>query len=213
MSSSTSPAAVRVLTMPELRSVSADQVTEQLLDRVSESARQAARAQGYAVGWAEGRRAGEADVTAELAAVHEQAAADAVRREAEHAAAVRALQQAAAQLAERTAEVCRAVDAQASTLALELTRELVGAPDDVEAAAHVVERVLGVLPDHPVVRVRLHPAVVAGAGALREREVAILPDPDLGPADAVVEADDHVVDLRVGTALARIAEALRGDQG
>ncbi len=226
MSSSTSAARVlrgdastdaTGLLMPELRSgswtrwgngaVRGDDVTEQLLSTLAESTRQAARAQGYSVGWADGRRDAEASVREAAAETARRTAAEEVRREAEHAAALTALREAADQLVARVDDVCRTVDGQAAELALELTRELVGraAP---EAASHAVERVLGLLPDHPVVRVRFHPAVAACAGALRDRGVVVLPDPDLGPADAVVEADEYVVDLRVGAALDRLRDVL-----
>jgi flagellar assembly protein FliH len=205
------------LLMPELRgggwtrwgngAVRGDDVTEQLLSTLAESTRQAARAQGYSVGWAEGRRDAEAAVAEAAAETARRTAAEETRRETEHAAALTALRAAAEQLVTRVDDVCRAVDGQAAELALELTRELVGRAVP-EAASHAVERVLGLLPDHPVVRVRFHPAVAASAGVLRDRGVVVLADPDLGPADAVVEADDHVVDLRVDTALERLREVL-----
>lgn len=205
------------LTMPELRSgrwtrlgdraVLGDAVTEELLDGLAESTRRAARAEGYAVGWAEGRREAEAASRAAVASAADEAHRAEARREAEHAAAMAALTGAAALLRERVEEVCRAVDGQATDLVLELTRELVGHAA-TDAAEHVVRRVVGLLPDHPVVRVRLHPDVAATADDLRDQGVAVVADAGLGPADALVEADDHVVDLRVETALARLREAL-----
>lgn len=184
-----------------------DEVTERLLEHLAESTRGAARAQGYAVGWAEGRREAEAAAATEAEQLALREADVAERREAEHAAAVAALREAAALLEQQVTHVCHRVDEQATGLALELTRELVGGalPD---AGAHTVRRVLGVLPDHPVVRVRLSPSVAAEAGELRTHGVTVVPDPALGPADAVVEADDHVVDLRVGRALDRLREVL-----
>ena len=205
------------LLMPELRTgswtrwgdgaVSGDHVTEQLLDRLAENTRQAARAQGYSVGWAEGRREAEDAARAAAAETERRTAEAEACRAAEHTTAMKALHQAADQLVGSVDAVCRTVDGQAASLALELTRELVGraVPD---AAEHAVERVLGLLPDHPVARVRLHPAVAAHATELRERGVVIVPDPELGPADAVVEADEYVVDLRVDTALTRLREVL-----
>lgn len=207
------------LRIPELRTgvwtrfgdsaAQGDEVTEQLLDRLAESTRSVARAQGYAVGWAQGRREAEVAARAEADETARREAALAEQRAVEHDAAVAALRAAAARLEEELVTVCRAVDEQAAGLALELTRELVGhAPADAD---HVVARVAGLLPDHPVVRVRLHPEVATDAGELREHglsQVAVVADPELGRGDAVVEADDHVVDLRVGHALARLAEVL-----
>lgn len=226
MSSSNSPARVlrgdassgaAGLAMPELRSgswtrwgdggVRGDDVTEQLLQRLAENTRRTARSQGYAVGWAEGRREAEHTARATADETARRAADDEARREAEHAAALAALRDAADQLVRQVDELCRTVDGQAATLALELTRELVGRAS-ADAASHTVQRVLGLLPDHPVARVRLHPTVAACAGALRDSGVVVLPDPDLGSADAVVEADEYVVDLRVDTALARLKEVL-----
>ena len=183
---------VSQLRMPELRSV--------------ETTREAAQAQGYAVGWAQGRREAEASARADA---EDRAVADAEResrREAEHAAAVAALHEAARAAHELLAAACRRVDDQAGVLALELTRTLVGAahPDP----AHVLDRVVGLVPEHPVVSVRLHPDVAAVAGDLRELSILVVEDPTLGRADAVAHADDHVVDLRVDEALARLSRVL-----
>lgn len=212
----TSPAAVG-WSMPELRSgrwtrlgdraVLGDDVTEQLLDGLARSTRDAARAQGYAVGWAEGRREAEGAAQRLADDVAARAEAEERRREAEHRTALAALEAAAAGLHERVVEVCTAVDAQAAGLALELTAELVGGAA-ADAAEHAVRRVVGLLPDHPVVRVRLHPDVVATATDLREQGVAIVADPSLEPGDALVEADTHVLDLRLAAALDRLREVL-----
>ncbi|MFC6288139.1 FliH/SctL family protein [Nocardioides sp. GCM10027113] len=228
MSSSTDPAPLRVvrpapsaaatgLPMPDLRTgrwtrlgadaVLGDDVTEQLLDGLAESTRSAARAQGYAVGWAEGRREAEAAAQQLTVDVAARAEAEERRREAEHQEALAALAAAATALRERTAEVCAAVDEQAATLALELTTELVGRAA-ADAAEHAVRRVVGLLPDHPVARVRLHPDVAATAADLREQGVTVVADPSLGRGDALVEADTHVVDLRLDTALDRLREVL-----
>ena len=204
------------LRMPELRpgtwarlerdDTGGDEATDLLLDRLTGTARASARAQGYAVGWSEGRRDAEAAVLQELESSRRAAAAREEERSARHAAAVAALDAAAQQLREQVEATCARVDDQASYLALELVRELVGAvtPDP----AHVVGRVLGLLPDRPVVSVRLHPDVAAAAGDLRDRGVTVVGDPAMERADAVVQGDDHAVDLRVGEALARLQEVL-----
>lgn len=183
---------VAPLRMPDLRSV--------------ETTREAARAQGYAVGWAQGRREAEASARSAAEDLAADAAARESRRDAEHTAAVAALHETARAAHDLLAAACRRVDDQAAALALELTRTLVGAahPDP----AHVLERVVGLVPEHPVVSVRLHPDVAALAGDLRELSIAVVEDPALGRADAVVHADDHVVDLRVDEALARLSRVL-----
>jgi flagellar assembly protein FliH len=180
------------LRLPELRTV--------------ETTHEAARAQGYAVGWAQGRREAEASARAESAELARTSEAREAQRDAEVAAAVAALHEAARASCETVAEACRRVDEQAGALALELTRALVGAttPDP----AHVLDRVLGLLPEHAVATVHLHPSVAALADGLRDQGLAVVADPSLAPGDAVAQADDHVVDLRVDEALHRLAEVL-----
>lgn len=171
-----------------------------------ETTHEAARAQGYAVGWAQGRREAESSARTAAETLAADSAARESRREAEHAAALVALREAAAAAHDLLAAACRRVDDQASALALELTRALVGHahPDP----AHVLARVVGLVPEHPVVSVRLHPDVAARAGDLRDLSIAVVADPSLGRADAVAHAEDHVVDLRVDEALARLTEVL-----
>jgi len=154
-----------------------------------EATHDTARAQGYAVGWAQGRRDAEAAARAESA--ERASSSDSAAHELLAAACVR-------------------VDEQAGALALELTRALVGATLDAAGSdpAHVLDRVAGLLPGHAVASVRLHPSVAAVAGDLTGLGVQVLADPTLGPADAVAQADDHVVDLRVDEALARLAKVL-----
>jgi flagellar assembly protein FliH len=210
------------LATPELRTgtwtrlggagVLGDAVTEQTLASLAESTRAAASAQGYAVGWAQGRR--EADETARLAAEQneQRAAAAEARREAEHRAAVTALQQAAARLEQAVSEMTAQVAEQASDLAFELTRELVGRELALttDPGAEAVRRVLAALPGRTEVRVRLHPSVAQGVAAedLADSGVVVVPDPALAPEDALVEADGHVLDLRIEAALERVREVL-----
>ncbi|RYB94233.1 hypothetical protein EUA93_07690 [Nocardioides oleivorans] len=175
-----------------------------------EATHDTARAQGYAVGWAQGRRDAEAAARAESDELARSAAAHEARRDAEVASAVAALTTAAAAAHELLAAACVRVDEQAGALALELTRALVGATLDAAGSdpAHVLDRVAGLLPGHAVASVRLHPSVAAVAGDLTALGVQVVADPTLGPADAVAQADDHVVDLRVDEALARLAKVL-----
>lgn len=193
-------------------SVLGDAVTEGALAGMVEDARAAARSQGYAVGWAQGRR--EAAAEAELAARarDEEHAQERRRWAARQQTALDALQRAAEQLARATEEAQALVHAQATALARELTELMVGhelraTPD---TAADVVARVLAAGPaDRPFV-VRLHPdaADSTAVAALAEHGVRVVPEPGLAPADAVVEVDDHVLDLRLGSALDRVREVL-----
>ncbi|MFA6574092.1 MAG: FliH/SctL family protein [Nocardioides sp.] len=194
------------------RSVLGDEVTERVLSGLAESTRTAARSQGYAVGWAEGRREAAVEAAAVAAVAEEERRVAEARREQDHRAAVAALTQAAASLQRTLAEVCAHVEDQALLLARELTEALVQhelrlSPDP---GADVVRRALSVLPSGLPVTLRLHPSV-ADAEAVRdlaERGVHVVDDPSLGTGDALVEADDHVVDLCVGSALARLREVL-----
>lgn len=219
----TEPAVSRpagLVRLPELRtgtwtrlggeSVLGDAVTEGLLDGLAERTRAAARAQGYAVGWAEGRReaARQADAAALLLA-EQHAAADA-QRDAEHRAAVQALGQAAADVRAMLGELAAAVEEQATGLAWALTEVIVGLEVESLPAADVVRRVLQVLPAAPVGTVRLHPGAARSADVaeLRELGLEVVADPSLGPADALVDTDGAVTDLRIATALERVREVL-----
>lgn len=211
----------RRLEMPELRygewtrrggaAVLGDAATETMLGDLAERTREAAQAQGYAVGWAEGRRA----AAAEALAVRDQVAAaraaeDAVRRQ-EHADAMTALAQAAEQVRGLLGDLAGAIEAQATGLAWALTEELVGREVRSADSVDTVRRVLAVLPDSPVATVSLHPSVVGDAVVqdLLARGVRVVPDPSLAPADALVEADGAVSDLRIDAALERVREVLR----
>lgn len=227
MSSSSEARVVRVgsatsvtgLSTPELRTgawtrlggdrVLGDAVTEQTLASLAESTRAAARSQGYAVGWAQGRR--EATESARLAAdeAEQRRVAEEARREAEHRTVVAALEAATAELTRALAAVCEHVEEQATSLALDLTRELVGHEVTHGGAAgqHVVRRALALMPDRGVARLRLHPDVAATVTGTGDA-VQVVADPALGLGDALVETDEQVVDLRVATALDRLREVL-----
>lgn len=195
-------------------SVLGDPVTEATLAALAEATQSAARAQGYAVGWSQGRReaAEEAERTARFAA--EQRLADDERRATEHAVALAALEAAAAGFAAATAVVADRVEAAAAGLAYDLTealldRELALAGPGVDA----VRRALALLPPTGAVRVRLAPrdASSEATAALAGHGVPVLADPALAPGEAVVEADDHVLDGRFSTALDRVRAALAVD--
>ncbi|HWU20083.1 MAG TPA: FliH/SctL family protein, partial [Nocardioides sp.] len=140
----------------------------------------------------------------------ERAAEDVVRRQ-EHAAAMAALAQAAEQVRGLLGDLAGAIEEQATELAWALTEELVGREVRSADSVDTVRRVLAVLPDAPVATVSLHPSVV-GDTVVRDliaRGVRVLADPSLAPADALVEADGSVSDLRIDAALERVREVLR----
>jgi len=222
---SSSSEAVTRLATPQLRSgswtrlgdvaVLGDAVTEQTLSALAESTRGAARAQGYAVGWAEGRRAAEAEARIEAEAVAEQVQRADAARAAEHSAAVAALREAATLLMDFAGEAREAVAAQAVELATELTETILGctlaATDDTGALA--VRRAVTASGNEPLTRLWLNPADLPSdsVAALREAGVQVLADASLSRGDALAELDDHVLDLRVATAMERVRVALRED--
>lgn len=197
-------------------SVLGDEVTEALLGKLAERTRSAAKAQGYAVGWSEGHQAGLRRAAAEAAVAREEAERAEEQRAQEHAAAVAGLVAAATMLREASQEVAAQIADQATTLALEVTETLIGHELAVAAdpSADVVKRVLAMLPDEPAVLVRLHPetAVATPAAELTGLGVTVRPDAGLDRHDAVIETDTTAVDLRVGTVLKRLREALREDE-
>ena len=217
------PATITPLATPELRTgvwtrfgdnkVLGDAVTEETLSTLAESTRTAARSQGYAVGWSEGQRTAreQARLEAEAAAVARREAEEV--RDREHRAAVDALQLAASRLHEAVAGLSTVVEEHASGLAWELTRELVGHELRSATGPDVVRRALQLAPTEPVARVHLHPdqhadLTVADLAELTDRGVRVVADHALAWGDALVEADDHVIDLRVHTALDRVREVL-----
>lgn len=184
-------------------SVLGDAVTEQTLSALAESTRSAARSQGYAIGWAEGQRAARAEALAESARVAEERGVEDALRAAEHRAAVDALQNAAARLHDAVAGATERVESQASALALALTETIVGA---LAADLDAVRRALDLAPAAGLVALRVNPAALDLAAGV---DVTLIPDPTLAHGDALAEYDEHVLDLRITTALERVREVLR----
>lgn len=182
-----------------------------VLGELADSARATAHAQGYAVGWAQGSR--EARVAAAAAAAEAERGRQEAeqRREREHADAVRALRQAANQVRGLLTELCTALEEQSTDLAWALTETLVGREVSVASGADVVRRVLEVLPAAPVATVRLHPELAADPAVrdLVARGLDVVADPGMGRADALVESDGAVTDLRISAAMGRVREVLR----
>lgn len=222
----TSSSSFAPLATPELRSgdltrfgdasALGDAVTEHVLGNLVAEARQAARAQGYAVGWAEGRRAAAAQAAQETAEREAQDAERRARAEREHLELLRSVAAAAQALAGAADEARARVEDQAVDLARELTETMVGhelrsAPD---TAADVAARVLAEAPVGAAYELRVHPATAAAltgpelSAAFTDTGVRVVPDPTLAFADAVVEIDDRVLDLRVTAALERVREVL-----
>ena len=189
----------------------ANELARTVLGEIAESARVEAQAQGYAVGWARGRRDAQASATAAAEqAEHARREAE-ERREAEHRAAVTALRQAAQQVRGLLTELCTSIEEQGTDLAWAITETLVGRELTSVTDADVVRRVLAVLPGTPTATVRLHPSVAGSVDAaeLKDAGVVIVADPALHHADAVVESEGAVTDLRIADAMDRLREVLR----
>lgn len=187
-----------------------DEVTERILSEIAEETRAAATAQGYASGWAEGRRAARESAARAVEVAEQERAAQESRREAEHQAAVSALLAAAGEVRGLVAELAGRIEAQATDLAWAITEAIVGREVASISSPDVVRRALAVLPATPTCTVRLHPSMLNGAAVadLYERGVDVVPDPDLGRADVIVESQGSVADLRISEALQRVHEAL-----
>jgi flagellar assembly protein FliH len=211
------------LVTPELRtgvwtrfggaSVLGDAVTEQTLSALAESTRSAARSQGYAIGWSEGQRAAREQARAEAAAAERARQEAETRRQHEHRAALDALRLAATRLHDAVTAMTTSVEEQGTALAWELTRELVGREVGSVTGQDVVRRALQLAPTEPLARLHLHPDQLAelteaDLAKLDDRGVAVVGDPSLSWGDALADTGDHVVDLRLRTALERVREVL-----
>lgn len=205
---------VTPISLPDLPAANwtdANELARTVLGEIAESARADAHAQGYAVGWARGRRdALNAAATAAEQAEHARREAEA-RREDEHQAAVTALRQSAQQVRALLTELCSSIEEQGTDLAWAITETLLAREVTVVTDADVVRRVLTVLPAVPTATVRLHPSVAASAAAaeLTDAGLVLVADASLDRADAVVECDGAVTDLRIATAMDRLRDVLR----
>lgn len=173
-----------------------------------------AREQGYQDGFALGRTEARAEL--EAAAEAEAAQALAVRRVTEerqaeeHAAAVAALASAATQVRSLVEELTARIEEQATTLAFALVETIMAREIATATPADVVRRVLQVLPPTATATVRLHPSIVS-TGVVQDLlalGLVVVADDALEPADALVESDGSVVDLRIGAAMQRVREVL-----
>lgn len=187
-----------------------DSVTEQMLSGIAERARAAAQAQGYSVGWSEGRRAAQEKGRAELARIYAEATRQEERRQAEHQELLRTLRAAVDEVRSIAGQVAGQVESQATELALGLAavildRELAVAENP---GADAVRRALRLLPDESLVTIHMNPDDLhrTDVSSLTDLGATAVADGSLAPGDVVVVADDHVVDGRVGAALARARE-------
>lgn len=216
------PDELQALAIPELRSgtwtrfgadsVLGDSITEQAFNELAENARQAARSQGYAVGWAEGQRAARAAAEVDAEAAEQVRLVAEEQRVAEHAEVLASLEVAAAELRQAVADSCAKIERQASHLAWELVRGIVG---HERGSLDAVRRALALAPDADLATLRLHPrdAEIAGVHAemLATRGITVVADAELGRGDALVQAGHSITDLRIDAALDRVRSALGED--
>lgn len=197
-----------------LRDLSALDAPSALAQTLLGSLASEAHDQGYRDGYAAGRTEGHAAALA--AAQAEAEVARSVRRTAEaresaqHMAAVAALESAAAQVRGLLEELAARVEDQATTLACALVETIMAREVASATSADVVRRVLQVLPPTATATVRLHPSIVPTGVAqdLLTLGLVVVGDESLDPADALVESDGSMVDLRIAAAMERVREVL-----
>ena len=113
----------------------------------------------------------------------------------------------------RSQQACARIEEQATELACELVPSCSDASSAMSPRQRrtLVSRVLAVIPStDSLVAVHLPPSTVTApaAQALVDLGVRSSPTPPCDPGDAVVEPTDHVLDLRISSALDRVSEVL-----
>jgi flagellar assembly protein FliH len=198
----------------QLRDLSALDAPNALAQTLLGSLASEAHDQGYRDGYVAGRTEGRAEALATAQAEAEVARsvrrATELREQAEHSGAVAALESAAAQVRSLLEELTARVEDQATTLALAIVETIIAREVATATPADVVRRVLQVLPPTATATVRLHPSIVS-TGVVQDLlalGLVVLGDESLEPADALVESDGSVVDLRIDAAMQRVREVL-----
>ncbi|WP_183044497.1 FliH/SctL family protein [Pseudarthrobacter phenanthrenivorans] len=174
---------------------------------------------GHAAGYTAGLRAAEAErvrrleeLEADFAARREQQ-----QREARHLAGL--LQSAVAALNAHTVPTIAAAEETLVAAAVELAEAILGyeLADRSKAACAALDRALSGSKGLDVVAIRMNPedlALLANAGMASDSGTAVelTPDPSLNPGDAVAELPQGFLDAKIGSALARVKNALTVDQ-
>ncbi|HVW31693.1 MAG TPA: FliH/SctL family protein [Acidimicrobiia bacterium] len=157
---------------------------------------------GYRAGLAEGLAAGRAAMAAESATT--QARLD---------AAVRSLDQAAADLRRRQAlELTGLEDALART-AVDLASAIIGRELQVAESpgADALARALSLVPAGAATTARLNPADAALVTD-PPKGVALVPDPAIEPGGCILEVGDSRIDAQLSSAVDRVRAALLGER-
>lgn len=210
-SSSEAATAPAPMELRDLSRVAAPHALAQtLLGTLAADAREEGYQQGFVLGRAEARAEVEAAAAAEAARARSARLAAEQRQAQEHAAGVAALESAAVQVRDLLQELTARIEAQATDLAFALVDTIMAREAAAATPADVVRRVLQVLPATTTATVRLHPSIVS-TGVVQDLltlGLAVVADETLEPADALVESDGSVVDLRISAAMARVREVL-----
>lgn len=195
----------------DLSSIAAPHALAQtLLGTLAADARDDGYRDGYAAGRAEARAAAAAEAEAEAERVRSAHRETEQRQAEQHAAAIAALGSAATQVRGLIEQLTAGVEEQATTLAYALVETIMAREVATAVPADVVRRVLQVLPPTATATVRLHPSIVS-TGVVQDLlalGLVVVADPTLEPADALVESDGSVIDLRIAAAMQRVREVL-----
>lgn len=181
-------------------------------DRVRD-VQESARVSGYAAGFAAGSRA-SAEATRMLhERLRSEAAAAAAARDAEHRAAMIALQRATQAANARVLPVLDDARDLLHGLAFDLARAVVGQEltDSETSARAALRRALAAPHDVRVQTVRLHPSdidALRGSGADEVDGIELVADPSLSPGDAVSTFEGGFFDARIRSAFDRALLAL-----
>ena len=158
-------------------------------------------AEGRSEGLAAGRREGLERATSEAVTRYERILRDLQHEAADHLEQLRSLTDAGA--------------SQATELAFELAREVLGRELALaeDPGADAVRRALAALPGCADATARLHPDDLARLGVRAEQlapgtAVQLIADPSLSPGDCVLSSGASTVDAGIGAALARVRAAL-----
>jgi flagellar assembly protein FliH len=171
----------------------------------SESMRQA-REEAARVGYEDGFQAG-------LAAGAQEAQARNAQAETAVAAALMALESAAAQLATRQAAGVADVEQRVTALALQIAQAVIGreVATSPTAGRDAIMRALQLAPEGTAAIVRLNPAdldTVGELGRITDRDISLVPDPTVEQGGCILEAGPCRIDAQVGPALDRVREVL-----
>lgn len=175
---------------------------------------------GHAAGYTAGLRAADAERLRCLAELENEFAARREQQQAEAACLAKLLQSAAAALTARTVPTIAAAEEALVVAAVELAEAILGyeLADRSKAACAALDRALSGSKGLDVVTIRMNPEDISILGGLDVQgagsgtAVELTADPAIKPGDAVAELPHGFLDAKIGSALARVKEALAVEQ-